>query len=127
VQVFDYMEEHSLSQKQAAAYFATRSDKEGGKLSFTQSALSKKLKRKEEICALVAADPNALSMKRARVFTCPEVDAALSLWARDMEEKRRTVTGAMLVEQRKRFEAALNIPEERRLTGTGWLDSFKKA
>jgi hypothetical protein len=44
-----------------------------------------------------------------------------------MEEKRRTVTGAMLVEQRKRFEAALNIPEERRLTGTGWLDSFKKA
>jgi hypothetical protein len=33
----------------------------------------------------------------------------------------------MLIEKRKRFEVALNIPEERRLTGTGWLDSFKKA
>jgi hypothetical protein len=126
-QVFDYMDEHNLSQKQVAAYFATRPDREGGKLLFTQSALSKKLKIKAEIREAVAADPNALSMKRARVVTCPEVDAALALWARDMEEKRRTVTGAMLVEKRKRFEEALNIPAERRLTGTGWLESFQLA
>jgi hypothetical protein len=33
----------------------------------------------------------------------------------------------MLIEKRKRFEVALQIPEERCLTGTGWLDSFKKA
>jgi hypothetical protein len=33
----------------------------------------------------------------------------------------------MLIEKRKRFEMALNILEERCLTGTGWLDSFKKA
>jgi hypothetical protein len=44
-----------------------------------------------------------------------------------MEQKRRTVTGPMLIEKRKRFEVALQIPEERRLTRTGWLDSFKKA
>ncbi|KAJ6459198.1 hypothetical protein C8R47DRAFT_994754, partial [Mycena vitilis] len=119
IQVFNYMEEHELSQKQVVAYFRTRPDVEGGKLSFTQSALSKKLQKKDEIRTLVAEDRNALSMKRARVVTCPEVDAALALWARDMEQKRRTVTGAMLVEKRKRFEVALNIPEERRLTGTG--------
>ncbi|KAJ7468336.1 hypothetical protein B0H11DRAFT_1642053, partial [Mycena galericulata] len=111
--------DHNLSQKQVVAYFATRPDIEGGKLFFTQSALSKKLQKKAEIRSLVAEDTNALSMKRARVVTCPEVDAALALWARDMEQKKRTVTDPMLIEQRKRFEEALNIPEERRLTGTG--------
>ncbi|KAJ7321072.1 hypothetical protein DFH08DRAFT_625895, partial [Mycena albidolilacea] len=119
LQVFEYMEEHDRSQTQAVAYFATRPDADGGKLSFTQSALSKKLQKKTEIRNLVSQDRNALSMKRARVVTCPEVDAALALWARDMEQKRRTVTGPMLIEKRKRFEVALNVPEDRRLTGTG--------
>ncbi|KAJ7473173.1 hypothetical protein B0H11DRAFT_1628166, partial [Mycena galericulata] len=121
IQVFDHMEDHdhNLSQKQVVAYFATRPDIEGGKLFFTQSALSKKLQKKAEIRSLVAEDTNALSMKRARVVTCLEVDAALALWARDMEQKKRTVTGPMLIEKRKRFEEALNIPEERRLMGTG--------
>ncbi|KAJ7200881.1 hypothetical protein GGX14DRAFT_338995, partial [Mycena pura] len=63
--------------------------------------------------------PNVLSMKRARVVTSPEVDKALGLWVRDMEQKRRTMTGPMLIQQRKRFEEALDIPEEQRLTGTG--------
>ncbi|KAJ7035712.1 hypothetical protein C8F04DRAFT_1181986 [Mycena alexandri] len=46
-QVFDWMDDHGdLSQTQVAAYFATRPDAEGGKLAFTQSALSKKLKKK---------------------------------------------------------------------------------
>jgi hypothetical protein len=125
-QVFDYMDEHNLSQKQVVAYFATRPDREGGKILFTQSALSKKLKIKAEIHEAVATDPNVLSMKCALVVTCPEVDAALALWARDMEEKRCTVMGAMFVEKRQRFEEALNIPAEHHLTGTGWLDSFKK-
>jgi hypothetical protein len=127
VQVFEYMEEHGKSQKEVSAYFATRLDAEGGKLLFTQSALSKKLKKKEEIRALVAEDPNALSMKRAHVVTCPEVDAVLSIWVRDMEQKKRAVTGAMLIVKRRQFEEALKIPEERRLTGNGWLESFKKA
>ncbi|KAJ7836583.1 hypothetical protein B0H14DRAFT_2589648 [Mycena olivaceomarginata] len=76
------------SQRKVVAYFATRPDAKGGKRFFTQSALSKKLQKKAEICRLVAEDPNARSMKRARIVTCPEVDAALALWARDMEQKR---------------------------------------
>ncbi|KAJ7929402.1 hypothetical protein B0H13DRAFT_1859872 [Mycena leptocephala] len=115
VQVFEYMEEHGKSQKEVSAYFATRPDAEGGKLLFTQSALSKKLKKKEEIRALVAEDPNALSMKRA--------PSGCEIWSK----KKRTVTGAMLIVKRRRFEEALKIPEERRLTGNGWLESFKKA
>ncbi|KAJ7915694.1 hypothetical protein B0H13DRAFT_1576211, partial [Mycena leptocephala] len=119
-EVFDYMEDNKDdSQKKVVAYFATRPDAKGGKLFFTQSALSEKLQKKAEIRSLVAEDPNARSMMPARIVTCPEVDAALALWARDMEQKRRTVTGPMLIEKRKRFEVALNIPEERRLTGTG--------
>ncbi|KAK7000708.1 hypothetical protein R3P38DRAFT_2474548, partial [Favolaschia claudopus] len=101
-QVFDYMDENgSLSQVQVVRYFATRSDKEGGKLLFTQGALSKKLKKKAEIRGAISADPQAGSLKRARVVTCPLVDAALGLWIQDMEEKKRSVTGPMLIEKRK--------------------------
>ncbi|KAJ7614174.1 hypothetical protein FB45DRAFT_697418, partial [Roridomyces roridus] len=121
IQVFDYMDDHkSLSPKQVVAYFNLRPDKAGGKLQFGQSALSKKLKQKDHIRATVATgEPNVLSMKRARVVTSPEVDKALGLWVQDMERKRHTVTGPMLIEQRKRFEVALDIPEEQRLTGGG--------
>ncbi len=31
----------------------------------------------------------------------------------------------MLIEKRKRFEEVLKIPEQKRLKGTGWLQSFK--
>lgn len=129
IQVFDYMDEHpTLSDTAIVAYFSSRPDSEGGKLLFKQPALSKKLPQKDQIRAMVATgEPNALSRERARVVTSPEVDKALSLWAQDMEQKRRNITGAILIEQRKRFEAALKIPEDQRLTGTGWLDSFKKA
>ncbi|KAJ7850897.1 hypothetical protein B0H14DRAFT_3451674 [Mycena olivaceomarginata] len=88
-EVFDYMEDNKDdSQRKVVAYFATRPDAKGGKLFFTQSALSKKLQKKAEIRSLVAEDPNARSMKRAWIVTCPEVDAALALWACDMEQKR---------------------------------------
>ncbi|KAJ7479414.1 hypothetical protein B0H11DRAFT_1688092, partial [Mycena galericulata] len=82
-----------VSQKQVVAYFSTCPDVEGGKLFFTQSALSKNLHKKAEIHSLVAEDCNTLSMKRARVVTCSEVDAVLALWARDMEQRKCTVTG----------------------------------
>jgi hypothetical protein len=88
-------------------YFSSRPDAKGGKFLFKQPALSKKAKHKDKIHALAAtAEPNILSMKRARVVTSPEVDKALGLWVQDMEQKRRTVTGPMLVEQRKQFEVA---------------------
>ncbi|KAJ7795550.1 hypothetical protein B0H14DRAFT_3495823 [Mycena olivaceomarginata] len=95
VDVFDYWDEHpKMSQMAVVKYFSSQPDAEGGKLLFQQPALSKKAKHKDKIRALVAtAEPNILSMKRARVVTSPEVDKALGLWVQDMERKRRTVTG----------------------------------
>ncbi|KAJ7200987.1 hypothetical protein B0H12DRAFT_976474, partial [Mycena haematopus] len=121
IQVFDYIDDHpNVNQGGIVAHFSNCPDSEGGKLLFKQPALSKKLQQKEKIRALVAtAEPNVLSMKRARVVTSPEVDRALGLWAQDMERKRQTVTCPMLIEKRKRFEVALNIPEEQRLNGAG--------
>ncbi|KAJ7778563.1 hypothetical protein B0H14DRAFT_2631397 [Mycena olivaceomarginata] len=54
VQICDHMEDPNISQNEVSAYFATRSDKEGGKLLFSHSVLSKKLKQKAEIRQLVA-------------------------------------------------------------------------
>ncbi|KAJ6479841.1 hypothetical protein C8R45DRAFT_761573, partial [Mycena sanguinolenta] len=121
IQVFNYIDDHSsLNQNEVIAYFSSRPDSKGGKLLFKQPALSKKLQQKDKIRTLVAtAEPNFLSMKRARVVTSPEVDRALGLWVQDMERKRKTVTGPVLIEKRKRFEEALNIPEDQRLSGAG--------
>ncbi|KAJ7879771.1 hypothetical protein B0H14DRAFT_3434872 [Mycena olivaceomarginata] len=41
------------SQKKVVTYFATRPDAKGGKLFFTQSALSKKLQKKAEMHSLI--------------------------------------------------------------------------
>ncbi|KAJ7746210.1 hypothetical protein B0H14DRAFT_2637014 [Mycena olivaceomarginata] len=48
VRVFDYREETDppRSQTEVVAYFATHPDQDGGKLQFTQSALSKKTQTK---------------------------------------------------------------------------------
>ncbi|CAK5273889.1 unnamed protein product [Mycena citricolor] len=130
LQVVQHIDKNpGIKQKAVVDYFATRSTAEGGRLLFTQGALSKHLKpdKKEALLKLAAENSAALSNKRERIVTSPEVDRALGFWVLDMEQKRRSVTGAMLIEQRKRFEEALKIPDDRRLRGTGWLDSFKKA
>ena len=44
-----------------------------------------------------------------------------------MENKSEHVTGAMLQEKQRRFENLLEVPENKRLTGEGWVTSFKKA
>ncbi|CAK5277221.1 unnamed protein product [Mycena citricolor] len=129
LQVIQYAEKNpGTKQKAVIEFFASRSNAEGGKLFFTQGALSKHLnpEKKAALLKLAAENSAALSLKRERVVTSPEVDRGLGLWALDMEQKNRAVTGAMLIEQRKRLEIALNVPEERRLRGTGWLESFKK-
>ncbi|CAK5275994.1 unnamed protein product, partial [Mycena citricolor] len=71
-----------------------------------------------------AENSAALSNKRKQIVTSPKVDWALGFWVLDMEQKRCSVTGAMLIEQQKRFEEALKIPDNHCLRGTGWLDSF---
>ncbi|KAF8181744.1 hypothetical protein K438DRAFT_1976037 [Mycena galopus ATCC 62051] len=66
-QVFDYMEDNKAdSQKQVVAYFATLPDAEGGKLSFTQSALE------PEFQFSLQAGP--LSLAGFRAFKMTSVD-----------------------------------------------------
>lgn len=125
LEVIEYVEHHP-GQKQAdvVKFFASR---KSGVLSFTQSALSKKLKVQQELRERAASNPSALSGKRARVVTCPDVEEALFLWQQDMQRKNESVNGLMLVAKQRRFEELFQVPEDERLTGTGWLTSFKTA
>jgi hypothetical protein len=122
--VFAFIDDHpSLGQSAVVAHFKGRAE---GALVFTQSTLSRKLKTRPELEARVGSNPNALSSKRPRVVTCPEVERALVLWMRSMEEKGETVNGPMLLEKRQRFEKSFSIPDEQCLQGDGWIASFCK-
>ncbi|KAG2743486.1 hypothetical protein P692DRAFT_201723452 [Suillus brevipes Sb2] len=94
-----------------------------GALNFTQSTLSRKLREHPKMEAQINDNPNALSLKRPRIVTRPDVECALILWVRHMESRRETVTGPMLREKRKRFEDEFDVPENERLSGE-WLQSF---
>lgn len=41
-----------------------------------------------------------------------------------MEQQNEVVNGSMLIVKRAAFEDALNVPEEERLPGPGWVSSF---
>jgi hypothetical protein len=73
------------------------------------------------------SQPGALSLKRVRVVTRPDVDRALFLWVKHMEAKRESVTGPMMQEKRNRFDEMFKVPQEERLTGNGWIAPFCKA
>jgi len=60
-----------------------------------------------------------LSAKHHCVVTHPDVDRALYEWQMGMEAKGETVTGAMLVEKQKKFEALFDVPENKQLAGEG--------
>jgi hypothetical protein len=85
-----------LSQPGVVKYFASHSE---GPLLFSQSALSRHLARKgrEEDQQHLLSTPSALSGKRTWVVTQPDVEKALVLWVKHMEEKLEHVTSAMLV------------------------------
>jgi hypothetical protein len=72
------------------------------------------------------SNPLALSAKRVRIITRPDVERALVLWVNHMVENGETVSGPMLREKRKRFEGLLKVPDDERLTGDGWIPSFCK-
>ncbi|OJA10065.1 hypothetical protein AZE42_10564 [Rhizopogon vesiculosus] len=77
--------------------------------------------------ARINDNPNALSSKRPRTVTRPDVGRALFLWVKQMEEKGEHVNGPMLKEKRRKFEELLEVPEDERLSGDGWLTPFCKA
>jgi hypothetical protein len=115
-----------ISQTDVVSHFANRPE---GHLIFTQSALSRHLSKKgrAEDQARMHTNPTALSGKRARVVTRPDVEKALVLWVRHMEEKGDHVSGPMLVVKRKKFEADMGVPEEERMRSDGWVPNFCKA
>jgi len=105
--VYAYVDKHpGTSQNDIVRHFSSKKD---GALVFNQST------------------PGALSSKRARIVTRPDVERALVLWIRHMEEKGETVTGPMLKEKRRKFEEQLDVPEQEQLQGDGWVAPFCRA
>ena len=122
--VFTYVDEHpDALQADVVKHFATQRT---GALQFTQSTLSRKLKTRANLEQRVHDNPSALSSKRPRIVTQPDVEKSLVLWIRAMEDKGEHVSGPMLQEKQKRFEDLLGVPEEEWLSGVGWLPSFTK-
>ena len=105
-----YDENQPLSQSEVVKYFASCSE---GALLFSQSALSCHLARKgqEEDQQRLLSNPSALSGKRAWVVTWPDVEKALVLWVKHMEEKLEHVTSAMLVAKWGKLEDLMDVPE----------------
>ncbi|KIJ51658.1 hypothetical protein M422DRAFT_157586 [Sphaerobolus stellatus SS14] len=124
--VFAWIDEHpGVKQEDIVQHFAIKTD---GALIFTQSTLSRKLAKREELeNSCQHSNPNALSSKHPRVVTRPDVERCLHLWVLSMEAKQETVNGAMLMAKCARFEEKLNIPMNERLSGSGWIPPFCKA
>ena len=123
--VFAWLDKnHHRSQQDVVDHFANRQE---GSLHFNQATLSRKLKKRGDIEAMVKANPSALSSRRQRVVVAPEVEKALVHWVRDMLANGHVVNGPLLTVKRKALEEKFNIPLEKRLTDKGWLPSFYKA
>lgn len=120
-----YDDNAPISQRQLVRHFRELKD---GALIFTQSSLSRHLSKegRAEDLRRLNETSNALSTKKARVVTRPDVEKALVLWVRHMEEKLEHVTGAMLVAKREQYERDMDVPEEERMRSEGWLPKFCK-
>ncbi|KAN0134130.1 hypothetical protein V8E53_008067 [Lactarius tabidus] len=106
--VSQFIDEHpNIFQSQVVEHFKTHRE---GALFFTQSTLSRKLEQCAKLEACKEANPNALSSKRPRVVTHPDIEQALVLWIAHMQG----------------FEEMLNVPENEWLSGEGWIQSFCK-
>jgi len=123
--VFAFIDQHpGMTQGNIMKHFASKSD---GALIFNQGTLSRKIKSWEELKKHVTSHPNALSLKRPHVITRPDVERALILWVRHMEEKGEMVNGPMLKAKWLKFEEQFDVLETERLTAEGWIAPFCKA
>ena len=124
--VVAYHDEHQpISQAEVVRHFA---NKEDGALVFNQSTLSRHLSEKgrQEDAKRLESNPTALSSKRIRAVTHPDVEEALFKWVMHMQEKGEQVSGPMLLTKREKFEIALGVPKEERLKSMGWVRNFCK-
>jgi hypothetical protein len=94
--VMEYFDSNQPTLQEVVEHSAGRAN---GALRFSQSAHSQHLSKKghEEDQSQLATNPTALSGKKAWIVTCPDVERALVLWVKHMEEKLEHVTGVMLV------------------------------
>ncbi|KAF9221518.1 DDE-domain-containing protein [Gyrodon lividus] len=107
--VYAYIDSHpGVNQASIVQHFHSL---QKGALLFDQSTLSCKLQQQPKIQAHANDTPNALSSKRPRIVTRPDVEHALVLWVKDMENKGEMVTGLMLREKQRRFEDQFQIHE----------------
>ena len=122
--VLRFVDEHpAMSQQAIVMHFKTRAE---GALIFTQATLSRKLKPqiRAELEARTSETPNAMSSKRPHVVTRPDVEKALFLWVKHMEEKGESVNGPMLIAKCQKFEDRFNVPQNERLCGESWVTPF---
>ena len=120
--VFSFVDLHpGIDQCTVVKHFATKTE---GALIFNQSTLSRKLQTRSQLEERVHSNPNALSFKRPRIVTHPDVEKALVLWFQNIENKGETVTGPMFQAKRQMFEEKLNVPKEEHMLGDGWIASF---
>jgi len=85
--VLKYVDEHPLvPQGDVVEHFKTKID---GALHFTQSSLSRTTRKRSELEARSQSNPTALSSKRARIVTRPDVERALVLWVYHMLETKK--------------------------------------
>ena len=117
--VFTFIDQHpEMTQGSIVKHFASKSD---GELIFNQCTLSQKLKSWEELKKHITSHSNALSSKWPCVVTRPNVEKALVLWVKHMEEKGETVNGPMLKVKQLKFEEQLDVPKVECLSGDSWI------
>ena len=80
ITVFDFADAHpSMSQEDVADHFRGLHE---GTLKFSQSALSRRLRQRNELLVRANSTPTALASKRPRIVTRPDVERALVMWTR---------------------------------------------
>lgn len=123
--IFKFMDQHpSMAQTETVKHFGSKAD---GALIFTQGTLSRKVKQRPKLEECVDSHPTALSSKRPRAVTRPDVEKALAMWVKKMEERGESVNGHMLQAKWAKFEEEFDVPDNERLPGLGWISSFCKA
>ena len=126
MEVVAYHDSHpGISQGDVVKHFAARKP---NPLLFNQATLSRHLtpEGRAKDLAKLEQTPTALTSKRTRIVTRPDVEMALVAWAKHMLGKQETFSGAMLVEKRAQFEERFDVPKEERLTSNGWVFNFTK-
>ncbi|KAF5347104.1 hypothetical protein D9756_010959 [Leucocoprinus leucothites] len=76
------------------------------------------------LIAHINKTPNALSSKRPHIVTCLDMERALFLWVKHMEEKEEYVSRPMLVTKQQRIEDQFDVPQAEQLQSDSWVSSF---